>query len=139
MTSDKAGTAIKGSCLCGSVRYEVRESLPRLLHCHCSMCRKSHGSAFATYARVKRADFSLLAGERAIKSYRSSANVTRTFCGSCGSRLQFISDSAPESFGLAVGTLDDDPIARPKMHIFVGSKAPWFEIADELPRHDARP
>jgi len=40
--------------------------------------------------------------------------------------------------GIAVvpmGSLDDDPGIRPTAHIFVGSKAPWFEIADDLPQY----
>ena len=50
----------RGSCLCGSVRYEVRGLLEPASHCHCSMCRKAHGAAFGSYARVQRNDFVLL-------------------------------------------------------------------------------
>ncbi|TAJ79286.1 GFA family protein [bacterium] len=106
-------------------------------HCHCSMCRKAHGAAFGTYARVNRTDFTLLSGEDHIASYRSSAGVLRTFCRSCGSTLQFITEARADSFALASGTLDDDPGIRPSYHIFVDSKAPWFEITDELPQHAA--
>ncbi len=126
---------IHGSCLCGSVRYEIRGPLGRITHCHCSMCRKAHGAAFGSYARVKQADFVWISGEADIASYRSSPEVQRTFCKRCGSSLQFIRESRPDGFALAVGTLDDDPGIRPSLHIFVGSKAPWFEIKDELPQH----
>jgi len=125
---------IRGSCLCGSVRYEIQGSLGRMSHCHCSKCRKAHGAAFGTYARVQRSDFTLLSGKDHIVSYRSSPGVLRTFCRSCGSTLQFITETRPESFALAVGTLDDDPSIRPSYHIFVASKAPWFEITDGLPQ-----
>lgn len=125
---------IRGSCLCGAVRYEVRGPLGVTSHCHCSMCRKAHGAAFGTYARVRRADFVLLAGADAIASYRSSPHVVRTFCRTCGATLQFLNDERPENFGLALGTLDDDPGVRPSMHIFAASKAPWFEITDGLPQ-----
>jgi hypothetical protein len=127
---------IQGSCLCGRVRYEVHGTLGRVTHCHCSQCRKAHGAAFGTYARVQRADFKLLSGEGDIVSYRSSPGVQRTFCGRCGSTLQFVRESRPESFSLALGTLDTDPDVRPQHHIFVGSKAPWYEIADQLPQHE---
>ena len=130
---------IRGSCLCGSVRYEVRGSLGRAVHCHCSMCRKAHGAAFGSYARVESKDFALLSGADELASYQSSAEVTRTFCKRCGSTLQFISTKRPGSFSLALGTLDDDPGVQPSLHIFVGSKAPWFDIADALPQHAARP
>jgi hypothetical protein len=130
---------IHGSCLCGSVRYEIRNSLDRITHCHCSRCRKAHGAAFGTYARVNHADFSFISGEGDVTSYRSSPDVLRTFCKQCGSTLQFIRESKPQSFSLAIGTLDDDPGIRPLHHIFVNSKAPWFEITDGLPQYAERP
>jgi len=99
------------------------------------MCRKAHGAAFGTYARVDISDFAFLSGESSIGSYRSSPDVSRTFCRSCGSTLQFITDARPGSFALALGTLDDDPGVRPSHHIFVESKAEWFEITDDLPQY----
>jgi hypothetical protein len=71
---------IRGSCLCGSVRYEIRGALARATNCHCSQCRKAHGAAFGTYARVNWVDFTLIAGEAEIGSYQSSPGVRRTFC-----------------------------------------------------------
>ena len=130
---------IRGSCLCGSVRYEIRGSLGRVSHCHCSMCRKAHGAAFATYGRVESGDFVLASGAGDIASYQSSPEVTRTFCKRCGSTLQFISTKRQGGFSLALGTLDDDPGVQASLHIFVGSKAPWFDITDNLPQHAARP
>ncbi|MCZ7563311.1 MAG: GFA family protein [Burkholderiales bacterium] len=128
---------IRGSCLCGSVRYEVRGRLGRISHCHCSMCRKAHGAAFGTYASVRREDFVWLSGADAVVAYRSSPAVTRTFCGRCGATLQFIDDTHPDALDFTLGTLDEDPGARPALHIFVASKAPWFEITDALPQHAA--
>jgi hypothetical protein len=103
------------------------------------MCRKAHGAAFGSYARVESGDFALLSGADDIASYQSSPEVIRTFCRRCGSTLQFISTKRPGSFSLALGTLDDEPGVQPSLHLFVGSKAPWFDITDGLPRHDARP
>ena len=130
---------IRGSCLCGSVRYEVRGPLGPATHCHCSMCRKAHGAAFGSYARVQRSDFSLLSGADDIVSYQSSPDVARTFCRHCGSTLQFIRSTRPDTFSLALGTLDDDPGVRPSIHIFIESKAPWYEITDDLTQHAGRP
>ena len=129
---------LRGSCLCGSVRYEIRGPVGRVSHCHCSMCRKAHGAAFATYGRVERSDFALVSGADDIASYRSSAGVTRTFCRRCGSNLQFISEKRPDTLSLALGTLDDDPGVKGSLHIFVASKAPWFHIEDDLPQHAER-
>ena len=128
---------IRGSCLCGKVRYEVSGTLSHVTHCHCSRCRKAHGAAFGTYARVKAVDFRFVDGESVVSRFASSEGVVRTFCGNCGATLQFISTKRPASFALAIGTLDDDPQVRPEMHIFVGSKAPWLEIDDGLPQLQA--
>ncbi len=128
---------IRGSCLCGQIRYEIRGSLGPASHCHCSMCRKAHGAAFGSYSRVRHADFAWLAGADRVVSYESSPGVSRTFCGRCGSTLQYITTNRPESFALALGTVDDDPRIRPSHHMFVGSKAPWYEIGDSLPRYEA--
>lgn len=128
---------ITGSCLCGSVRYEIRSVVGDPSHCHCSMCRKVHGAAFGTYARVPLSEFSWRSGEESVVTYHSSPGVRRTFCRRCGSTLQYVTDTEPDSFALALGTLDDDPGVRPTHHIFVLSKAPWYDITDDLPQHDA--
>jgi len=130
---------LRGGCLCGSVRYEVRGPVKRIVHCHCSMCRKAHGAAFGSYAIVSAADFSVTAGQDEIAAYESSPGVRRTFCRRCGSTLQFKNAKRPQSVELAAGTLDDDPGVKPALHIFVGSKAPWFDITDGLPQHLERP
>ena len=129
---------LHGSCLCGDVGYEVDGELSLPGHCHCSICRKAHGAAFGTYSRVQRSDFALLSGETSIRAYRSSPTVTRTFCGRCGSTLQWITDDRPDALDIAIGTLDDDPGMRPSLHIFTASRAPWFEITDALPQRAER-
>jgi hypothetical protein len=137
--SDATGARpIRGSCLCGAVRFEIRGPLGAMSHCHCAMCRKAHGAAFGTYASVRRSDFALLAGADAIASYRSSPTVTRTFCRTCGATLQWITDDRPDAIDIAIGTLDDDPGIRPSLHIYTASKAPWFEITDGLPQRAER-
>ena len=130
---------LKGSCLCGAVRYEVHGQATRITHCHCSMCRKAHGAAFGSYAAVNAKDFTVTSGKDDIASYESSSEVARTFCRKCGATLQYIDIPKPEIFGLAVGTLDDDPGSKPVGHIFVGSKAPWFDITDDLVQYEAWP
>jgi len=118
------------------VQYRINGALERVTNCHCSQCRKAHGAAFGTYVRVNWADFEVISGQEEIASFPSSPGVRRTFCKRCGSTLQFIRESRKETFSLALGTLDDDPGVRPQSHIYVASKAPWFEITDGLPQHD---
>lgn len=125
---------IRGSCLCGRVRFEIDGRLGRSSHCHCSMCRKAHGAAFGSYAEVRVGNFRVVSGDEMILRYQSSPGVERTFCARCGSTLQFISGRNPGIIDIALGVLDDDPGIRVPHHIFVASKAPWVEITDGLPQ-----
>ena len=128
---------IRGSCLCKGIRFEISGALTPATHCHCQMCRKAHGAAFGTYAGLQAGQFRLLAGAELIRRYASSPGILRTFCATCGSTLQWLREAKPEQMEIALGTLDDDPGLRPVAHIFVASKAPWFEITDSLPQHAA--
>ena len=125
---------IRGSCLCRRVRFEIQGQLGATSHCHCSMCRKATGAAFGTYAEVKIENLKIVSGAEVIMRYRSSPGVERTFCARCGSTLQFVSEKNPGKVEVALGTLDDDPGIRVLRHIFVASKAPWFDITDGLPQ-----
>ena len=128
-----------GSCLCGAVQYEATQALESIDHCHCSMCRRSHGTAFATYGRVAKHDFHVTTGHEHLKAYASSEDVVRSFCDQCGSSLLFHHSAMPEHEFIALGSLDEDPGGRPQAHIFVGSKAPWYEITDALPQYESYP
>ena len=130
---------IEGSCLCGDVRFEIAGALTGASNCHCSMCRKAHGAAFGTYALVKATDFRIVSGADRITRYRSSPGVVRTFCARCGSTLQWLRESKPDIVDIALGVIDGDPGVRPSMHIYVGSKAPWFQITDALPQFETYP
>jgi hypothetical protein len=130
---------LKGSCLCGGVRYEVDGPLDAPMNCHCSQCRKAHGTAFRSRAGIRAKDFRWVSGERLITWFESSPGNHRGFCRRCGSPLLSRFDSRPDRYGLPLGCLDTDPGARPAMHVFVGSKAPWFEITDTLPRYEEGP
>jgi hypothetical protein len=128
---------IRGSCLCGEVAWEAEGPLELISHCHCSMCRKSHGAAFGTYGAARADGFRWLRGRESVRQYQSSPGFFRPFCPRCGSVV------AGEPHGgrvfMPLGSLDDDPGARPEAHIFASSKAVWHEIADALPRFDAYP
>jgi hypothetical protein len=123
-----------GGCLCGTVRYRAAGAVHEVHHCHCGMCRKAHGAAFSTFVRLAADGFAVVAGETAVRRFRASPPIERTFCGTCGTRLTVRFDGMPESVWVALATLDGDPGLRPAMHVFVASKAPWFEISDALPQ-----
>lgn len=124
----------RGSCLCGAVAYEIMGALGDVHHCHCGVCRKSHGAAFSTFAHVARDAFRFTRGADEVRRYQSSPPCTRTFCGTCGARLQFFFEGMPDALWVSVGTLDDQQAIAPHGHMFVDSKAPWFAIRDDLPQ-----
>ncbi|GGB15578.1 GFA family protein [Agarivorans gilvus] len=122
-----------GSCLCGKIRYQVTQLEPQMAHCHCSMCRKFHGAAFATYGEAKAENFRWLSGEALLQQYKADNGTVRQFCRECGASLSFATandDGSVIEFSLA--TLDCDIDARPDAHIFVGNKANWYQICDTL-------
>ena len=120
-----------GSCLCGGVTFSIGPDTSKMNHCHCSMCRKIHGSAFATYLNAK--ELNWLGGEHLIQEFESSPGFLRSFCKQCGSVLPQRSGLKPVYF-VPAGLLDSDPGIRPDSHIFVESRAPWYEVSDQLPQ-----
>ena len=130
---------ITGRCECGSVQYQVDGEINDFSHCHCSQCRRLHGAAFASFAGVARNDFSYLSGQPDLTMYASSDDHTRVFCRICGSNIMVELDLEPESLYLAMGTVDGDPTCPPGYHIFVGSKAPWYQFDDLSVRYDTFP
>lgn len=130
---------ITGQCLCGSVTYSIDKLEPNMGNCHCNMCRKFHGSAFATYAQAKSENFHWLSGKYSIKNYIGKNGTVRKFCCECGSSLIFQNDinENHEIIHFAAGTLDSDIDIKPNVHIYMESQANWFSVEDDLPKHEA--
>ena len=131
--------SIHGHCLCGTIQYEVRAPLEDVDHCHCSFCRRSHGAAFATYGRAAASDVEVRTGQDALRVYASSEPVKRSFCGECGSNLFYEHAALEGAIMVAVATLAETATIKPEAHIFVGSKAAWHTIDDDLPQHETFP
>ena len=132
----KTKVAIKGGCLCGSVRYEITGPLLDADHCHCSMCRRQHGAAFSTYAEFNPGDFKWTSGENHVKTYETLAGAGWCFCSECGSSLAGTAKGRITT--VTLGTVEGDPGIKPASHIYVGSKAQWHEINDDLPQFEER-
>ncbi|TXH71381.1 MAG: GFA family protein [Thiothrix sp.] len=131
-----ATAGYQGGCLCGQVRYVATQFEENLAHCHCSMCRKFHGAAFASFGSVKRENFQWLQGETELVAYQAPNGTIRRFCKHCGSSLTFApSTSAIDLVEIALGSLDSDLALLPNAHIYVGSKANWDVINDDLPQY----
>lgn len=131
----RSATLQQGSCLCGTIRYEIRGELGPIVLCHCAQCRKAQGSAFAANAPVRTADFAIVSGSESLAAYESSPGKKRHFCRGCGSPIISTRDSAPDFVRVRIGTLDSSVQARPSAHNFAASKAEWYEIRDDLPQH----
>jgi hypothetical protein len=101
------------------------------------MCRRFHGAAFATYADVDAERFRWLKGGELLSTYETSPGVGWGFCRVCGSSLG--QPRHGKLCSIALGTLESDPHIHPAFHMFVGSKAPWYDIADDLPQYESRP
>src|SRR3954470_20106273 len=123
-----------GECECRATRYEVRDEFLYAANCHCSRCRAATGTAFKAFAGIEREKLEVTAGADDLFIWGDDeANHTR--CGTCGSLLfSVVRDGA--YVHVALGSLGDEPSVRPTEHIFAGSKAPWFEITDDLPQSD---
>ncbi len=132
---------VRGSCLCGGVRFEVTQPFVRANHCHCSRCRKHSGTFGETQARVPREGFRLLEGEELIRVFRPAEGASvKAFCVECGSALFGARWPEGAEISIRLGALDDDPGIRPQYHSFVDSKAPWDELPDDgLPRYPGAP
>ena len=130
---------IEGFCECRRVRFEIDGEIEDFSHCHCSQCRRMHGAAYATFAGVARSKFRYVSGESDVSAYESSDSSYRYFCSICGSNILGALSSEPDTFYLSMSMIEGDPPRPPGYHIYVGSKAPWHEITDNLPQHDTEP
>ena len=125
---------LRGKCECGTVRYTVADAFLYAANCHCSQCRAATGSAFKPFAGIERGKLELTEGQDRLLIF-GEEDLNNTRCGACGSLLfSVVRDGA--YVHVALGSLVDAPSIRPTEHIFVGSKAPWFEITDNLPQFE---
>src|SRR5258706_678454 len=107
-------SSVRGSCLCGGVRYEFDGKVFLFNHCHCVQCRKAHGASFASNLHIRPDQFRWLAGESQVARFESSPGVRRSFCSVCGGSVAI----APDEQGVISAAAPDDPIdPRPMLHL----------------------
>jgi hypothetical protein len=126
----------KGSCLCGTVQFEISGEIHDIVYCHCSLCRKAQGSAYATNGNVKKVDFKFISGIHNLTEYMSPPGQTKFFCKTCGSPIMSENSTRPDKIRVRLGTIESNITERPGCHIFVASKASWDVITDDLPQHE---
>ena len=134
---------LAGGCLCGKVRYKIYAPAKSVEHCHCSQCRRAHGALYASGALFDASAVKIIKGQSNLTHYESSAGNWRKFCTTCGCHLFMTVDNFPDEIYVWVASLDGGahpghPTNR-EAHIFVGSKAPWEQVADGLPQFNRLP
>jgi ADP-ribosyl-[dinitrogen reductase] hydrolase len=116
---------MKGSCLCGSIEYEIAGIDTPINHCHCRTCQKAHAAPFASTAGVTREHFRWQKGHDKLSSFESSPGKLRHFCSVCGSHL--VAERLNQSHVIVrVATLDEDPGIRPQAHIWTSHDHAWL-------------
>jgi hypothetical protein len=134
--------AIRGSCLCGGITFEIDRACGPAEYCHCNRCRKASGSSSLLTIRVATSDYRLLTGRELVKTYTapilySPPAYQSYFCSTCGSQVPPVSPEG-ESFEIPAGLFDDDFGIRPDKHIFVDLMPPWDNLQQELPAYTVR-
>jgi hypothetical protein len=132
-----ATITLAGQCYCGEVHYQVDDAFVYAANCHCSQCRRTTGSAFKPFAGIEREKLRLTQGSDELLIV-GEVDGHDAHCRRCGSLLYSVVREGA-FVHVAMGTLVDTPSIRPDKHIFVGSKAPWFDITDALPQYDQFP
>ena len=121
---------IRGSCLCGAIQFEVTGKTTDLGMCHCSKCRKVSGVAPSASLMTRRDGLEWVSGEDQITKFKLPTGWGVWRCSVCGSPVPMLHPGGG-AYWVPAGLLDSDPGVRIKGHIFVGSKAPWDEIAGD--------
>ena len=130
---------LSGSCLCGAVAFAATELPRRVVNCYCSLCRRSRAAAFSSTLLVPRETFRWERGEARIRSYAlpPHSKYRTNFCADCGSPVPLAAGS--EAAMLPAGAIDTPLPPLPAVHVYVGPKAPWYEIVDSWPQFEELP
>jgi hypothetical protein len=134
-----ADLPLKGSCLCGEVRFEVTEPPVTASYCHCTRCQKRTGTAASIQVRIVPGSLNILSGEELLRAYEPDDGAPKVFCSGCGSALWSCLKETGQPMGVRMSAFDDDPGVRPEYRQFVAYAVDWEPIPDDgLPRHPER-
>jgi hypothetical protein len=127
---------LRARCACRAVAIELADEFEAAYNCHCSNCRAMTGGPFLPVGRIARDKLAVTKGAELLRVEGDPDAAHEVRCGECLSLLYWTSREG--YFGVPYGTLEDEPTLKPLYHQFVGSKAPWYEILDDLPQYDER-
>lgn len=131
---DATAPVLDGGCHCGALRYRLSGAAIDSGYCHCRTCQRTTGAPVLAWTTVPAEAFALLKGRPRV--YRSSAWGERHFCGTCGAQILYRDSDGARTVDINIGTLDEPARVAPEYHVHRASRIPWFETADDLPRHD---
>ncbi|SBS27040.1 Putative glutathione-dependent formaldehyde-activating enzyme [Marinomonas spartinae] len=126
----------KGSCLCASIQFELHGGITDPIYCHCSLCRKASGSAFATNGDVNKSNLHLNDAKGTLTYYESSEGKRKYFCSTCGAPIYSSNSVKPDKLRIRLGIIDSDIVERPISHNFITSKGNWEELEINLPMYE---
>ncbi len=127
----------QGSCLCGLVKFNIHSAISDIIHCHCSLCRKSSGTAYATNGYVDVDKFKIIQGEEHLNFFEIKTGKKRHFCSNCASPIYSSNNSDLSRIRIRLGVIDSSIAERPISHNFITSKADWEDLDAQLPRYES--
>jgi hypothetical protein len=128
---------LRGRCGCRAVAFEVSDAFLEAFNCHCSNCRAMTGAAFLPWGEIQRHELRVTQGADSLLVEGDEDGRHALRCRQCYSLLYWTVRG--DHVRVPYGALVDEPTLRPTAHMFVGSKAAWYEILDDLPQHDGSP
>jgi hypothetical protein len=129
--SEARTPAATGGCQCGAVRYGLYVAPQNAHACHCRMCQRAVGGAFALLAGAPKADFAWTKGEPA---WFSSSNLARRpFCRACGTPLGFTYELPTARMYVTIGSLDAPEAVPIVQHYGIESRLSWVRFCEGVP------
>jgi hypothetical protein len=120
-----------GHCLCGNIRFEVDMPVLSCVACHCESCRRQCSAPMTVYIGVADGSWRWIKGRPRV--FNSSPGVARGFCADCGTPLSFRSEKMSGVMHLYAAAMEDPGAFVPTLHVAIGEKLPWLQLADGLP------
>jgi len=127
---------VSGSCFCGAIEFMANLPSKWCAHCHCSMCRKTHGAGYVTWVGFEAEQVSITRGQDRLCWFESSAGAQRGFCRTCGSSLFFRSERWAGELHIALGCMDEDIDREPRANVFFDRHVDWMPIDKTLKQVD---
>jgi len=133
-------TKLTGQCLCAKVKFSADGDVIMQANCHCTDCRQSSGSAFATLVFMSKDDLNIQGEVKTFDHVVDSGNtLTKTFCPNRGSQLFTANEARPTAIGIRAGTLNEHKEVKPQFNVFASSKMSCTHLDPEIPAFDKMP